>query len=436
MDSRLSVLRRTRARGNDTGRAFLVKVKEKKGKFWSFLRYAKDSFIIGAGDDDPGGIATYAQVGAVAGLSQLWLIALSTPMLIAVQEMSMRIGVVTKKGLSAVLKENFGFRLSAMAAVIVLICNVATIGADIAAISEATQIFTGVAWQWFVLPVCALILFLLIKGKYKQISKFLFILTPLLLCYVVAGLLANLNWFDVLKSTVIPKFEFNLPFWTVAVGLLGTTISPYLIYWQTTEEVEDRTQLSDIKKEAIGVRAGMVYSNFVSFFIIVCASLLYSKQGVYIDTAAEAARALRPLAGDYSSYLFAFGIIAAGILAIPILSASAAYALSEIFNWREGLDKKLKKAEAFYLVIIAAIMAGALMALFGIEPMKMLLYSQVLNGVLCPILILLLLIVCNRKKIMGPHKNGWFLNIFGSVTIIVMVASSLLMLISYLFNRS
>lgn len=411
----------------------MVKIRHRR-HFGNFLRFAKNSFIIGAGDDDPGGIATYAQVGAIAGFSQLWLMALSTPMLIAVQEMSTRIGVITRKGLSTVLKENFGIRWAAVAAAVVLICNVATIGADIAAISEALQIFSGIAWQWFVIPLTAFLLWLLIREKYKQISNFLFILTPLLLCYVAAGLLAGLDWQKILFATLIPKFEFNLPFWTVAVGLLGTTISPYLIYWQATEEVEEQVKVPELRKESWGVRAGMIYSNLISFFIIVSSSLLMGQKGVYVDTAAQASLALKPLAGPASSYLFAFGIIAAGILAIPILASSASYALSEVFGWKEGLNKKLKQAQLFYLVVIGSVIAGALMALFGFQPMKMLLYSQVLNGVLCPILVVFQLLVANSKKIMGPHKNGWFLNVFGIVTIVVMGASSLLMLISYLFK--
>jgi len=408
----------------------MVKINSRK----HYYRFLKNSFIVGAGDDDPSGVTTYIQVGALTGFSQLWLLFLSTPMLIAVQEMASRIGIISRKGLSKVLKENFGFRWAALAATVVLLCNVATIGADIAVVSEAFQIFTGIDWQWFVIPLAFLLFWLLIHEKYQTISGFLLFLTPFLLAYVLAGLLAGLDWQKILISLFIPHVDFSLPFWTVAVALLGTTISPYLIYWQVTEEVEERISPANLARESKGVYLGMIYSNLISFFIIVSASLL-GGSNKFVESASLAALALKPLAGAASSYLFAFGIIVAGILAVPILAASAAYALSGVFGWKEGLDKKVKKAQGFYLVLVGAVAAGALMALFGIAPMKMLLYSQVLNGILTPILVVFLLLVSNNGKIMGPYKNGWFLNIFGGLAVIVMVLSSVMMLISYLVKQ-
>lgn len=397
-----------------------------------FFTLAKDGVITGSADNDPAGIATYSQVGATVGFSQLWLMLLTLPMLTAVEEMSARVGVVTKRGLNAVIAQTYGLPMALMIGGIVLVANTATIGADLAGMAAAVELLTGIPYLTVVLPIAVVLGYILVRENYRAMSRLLFLLTPFFLLYVISGLLARPEWSEVVTKTFIPTVALDGRWLALAVALLGTTLSPYLIFWQTTEEVEEKKTVKQAKGEARGVFAGMLYSHFIFYFVIVAAgAVLFNKSGE-IQTAADAAAALRPLAGPLAGILFSVGILFSGLLAIPILAASTAYTVADALHWQEGLDKKLTQARGFYGVMLGGLAIGMGLSFFGLEPIEMLVWSQVLNGFLMPILLLVLLLITSRKDLMGEHKNGWFPLAFGSLSIIVFVVLDLLLLLEWL----
>lgn len=393
-----------------------------------YFRIAPSGVITGAADNDPSGIVTYTQVGALTRFSQLWLMLLTIPMLIEVEEMSARIGVVTKHGLNSNLKKHFGLPLALLSALIILICNVATIGADIAGMAAVSELLTGISWFYFILPIAFILGYLLVKENFKKISRFLFLLTPVFLLYVITAFIVSPPWREVLTSTFIPHLKFNFSYIMAAVALLGTTISPYLIFWQTTEEVEEKKTISNLKEESKGVAAGMIFCNLIFYFIILTAgAVLFGQVAGGIGTAAEAASVLKPLAGNLAFLLFSLGILASGIIAVPVLAASAAYVLTDTLGWKGSLDKGLSQAKAFYLVIILSLALGSGLILLGLSPIQMLFYSQILNGILVPILLVLVLKICNDQKIMGLHTNTKWDNFVGLGTVILMATFALAM---------
>jgi len=385
--------------------------------------------ITGAADNDPSGIVTYTQIGALTKFSQLWLMLFTIPMLIEIEEMSARVGVVTKRGLAQLMKEHYGFKLALGASLVLLVCNIATIGADIAGMAAVLGLLTHLPFMWFLLPVALLLSLLLAKENYKVVSRFLFILTPFLLLYVACAFIVQPSWSEVIRQTFLPQLRFTSSYLMAAVALLGTTISPYLIFWQTTEEIEEKKTTQDLKEEKAGVISGMIYANLVFYFVVLCAGAVLfghlSEGGV--QTAQEAALVLRPLAGDLAWLLFSLGILISGLIAVPVLAASSAYALAEVLGWQEGLDKNLWQARSFYLVMIFSLLLGSSLVFLGLSPIKMLYYSQVLQGVLTPLLIILLLKICNDRKIVGKWVNSFWDNLVGWATALLMIIFSFLM---------
>ncbi|MFY9484407.1 MAG: Nramp family divalent metal transporter [Patescibacteria group bacterium] len=398
-----------------------------------FFVKAKDGVITGSADNDPAGVVTYAQAGASFGFRQLWVELLSLPLLVVVEEMSARVGVVTKHGLNAVISRYFGFSAALLVATLVATANTATIGADLASMAEALGLITGVKLIYFVVPLGLVLAFILIVGSYAKISRFFALLTPLFLLYVASSFLAHPNWGAVLKG-FLPHVEYSAAFLGLVVALLGTTISPYLIFWQTTEEVEEKKTVGKLREEEHGVVAGMAYSQAISAFItIATGAVLFGRvAGGQIETAAQAARALEPLAGQWSALLFAAGIIVSGALAIPILAASTAYVVADAFHFAEGLNLKLVQARWFYAVMTWSMVFGIAIALLGISPLKMLIYSQILNGFLMPFLLVVLLKVTSRKDIMGQHTNSPIMTIGAVITIVVFVVSDILLVLQWL----
>lgn len=393
-------------------------------KVKNFLKKARPGIITGGADNDPAGISTYSIAGATTGFSQLWLMILATPMLIAVQAMCARLGDVKRKGLATILKEHFPKPLAILAVVVLVTCNTVTIGADLAGMAEATSLIFKTNYLIWVIPFTILIWYVVIFENYRVIKTFLFWLVAVFFSYILAGILAGPDWGQVLRAIVFPSITFTPIYFMAAVGLLGTTITPYLFFWQTKEEVEEKEPLQvDLKKanrEDMILAPGLIFSNLIAIFIMISTgAVLFGKSG--IRTASDAARALEPLAGQNAALLFAVGIVGAGLLAVPILATSSAYAVAELFGWRESLSAKLQKAKGFYFVISCSLLVGLALSFLKIDPIKALFYSQILAGILAPVLLILILILCNNKKIMGRYHNGWFDNIFGILTVLVML---------------
>lgn len=408
---------------------FPKKQTKKRRHIKDYFVLAKDGVITGAADNDPSGIVTYTQVGALTGLGQLWLLFLTIPMLIVVEEMSARVGVVTKKGLNHIIEDEYGRLIAWVAMILVIICNTATLGADMAGVAAVLELFSGIGFVWFLLPIAFLVLATLIWEDYAKVSRALFMLSPILLVYAVTIIVVKPDWLAIAKATIIPSIKMTPTFITTAVALFGTTISAYLLFWQTTEEVEDKKTVASLKDESLGVSFGMIYAHVIFYFIVLTGAVVLRGHvgGVDTWTAADAARALQPLAGDLSYVLFAIGVIGSGLLAIPVLSLTTAFVVSDTLGWNEGLNSKFASAKGFYVVIALSLGFGALMSLIGLKPMAMLYYSQVLQGVLTPVLLILLILISNNPKLMGEYTNRFWANAIGWLTVIVMLAFSTVM---------
>lgn len=392
-------------------------------KLKNFFRRAAPGLITGGADNDPAGISTYSIAGATTGFSQIWLMVLATPMLIAVQAMCARLGDVKRKGLATILKEHFPKPLAIGAVLILVISSTITIGADLAGMAAATSLVFKVNYLVWIAPFAFLIWYIVVFENYKVIRRYLLWLVAVFASYILAGILAKPDWGRIFQEAVLPTLTPSPIYFMAAVGLLGTTITPYLFFWQTKEEVEEkeppRVTLKEAKIEDIILAPGLIFSNLISIFIMISTSaVLFGKTD--IQTASDAALALEPLAGKLSSVLFAVGIVGSGLLAVPVLATATAYAVAELFSWRESLSAKLEKAKGFYFVISASIGLGLLIAFLQINPLKALFYSQILAGVLAPFLLIPILLLCNNKLVMGQYRNGWFDNLFGGLAVVVM----------------
>jgi Mn2+/Fe2+ NRAMP family transporter len=385
------------------------------------LRAIGPGVITGGADNDPAGIATYSVVGASVGFAQNWLLLVSTPMLIVIQQMSAKVANVTKSDLATVLRTTFGARVATPAVLLMVVANVITMGADLLAMGAAFELLTGVKFVYWVVPLAAVMAFVTIFTDYKVLSKYLLWLVAVFSTYILAAFLARPNWGDVLRSTVVPQLSFSPDYLLGAVGLLGTTLTPYLFFWQASGEVEERRGVQGISRRNVDVSAGMVWSNVTAFFVIVATgAVLYSHHST-IKTAADAARALEPFAGPYATVLFAVGIIGAGLLAIPVLAASAAFGVAGLAGWRRGLGRHARNAPQFYVVIGVAFLIAMELAISAVNPIKALFYSQVLDGIIAPVLVILLLLLTSSRKLMGDFVNGLPTKLIGWTAAAVMV---------------
>jgi len=399
-----------------------------KKNYWKKLG---PGLTTGAADDDPSGIATYSQVGSHYGFQLLWLSLFTAPLMFVVQEMCARLGMVTGRGLASNIRANYSRWVLYVCVFLLFVANVFNIGADLGAMAKGFQLlFPNTQFAILVVVFALVSLLLQIYIPYKKYAPYLKYLTFSLLSYIIVGFLVHLNWSEVLWATIIPSIDFSKDQIFLICAVLGTTISPYLFFWQSSQEVEEEIVLGrtsivkrrgvtkdELKEMRVDSSIGMVFSNLVMFFIIaVCATTLYSSGITNITTAEEAALALKPLAGDWAFALFAFGIFGTGFLAIPILAGSASYAISESFKWKEGLSRKFNQARSFYLVIILAVLVGLAFNFMGIHPIKILLYSAVLNGLVAPVILILIVSMSSNKRIMGENANGPILKIVGWVT--------------------
>jgi len=416
------------------------KTKEKKlnpaQKFKRFLSILGPGIVTGASDDDPSGIATYSQAGAGFGLSTLWTALISFPLMAAIQGMCARIGLVTKEGLTTTLKKYYPKYILYTMMLFSFPAIVLNIGADIQAMGAvANMLVPQVPVFAFCLLFSAILIFIIIKFPYQKFAAILKWLCLALLLYLTIPFLVKQDWGAVLKATVIPHIEFNKEFILIIVAILGTTISPYLFFWQTTMEAEDMTHknvminkriLKDMKED---VNTGMLFSNLVMFFIILATgAVLHSKGITKIDTVEQAAKALEPLAGKLAYLFFALGVIGTGFLAIPVLAGSLSYQLSETFGWKGGLDKKFYEAKGFYIVATISILLGLTLNFAGVSPVQSLLYTAILYGVTSPVLIAVVLHISNNKKIMKQYSNKPHSNILGFITLILMTAAAVALL--------
>jgi NRAMP (natural resistance-associated macrophage protein)-like metal ion transporter len=390
--------------------------------------------ITGAAGDDPAGIGTYAQAGARSGTGLLWLLLLATPMLQVVQVTCAKLGMAQKKGLSAILMEQYGIRIAAAAALLTAVANLATLGADIAGVAAGFELVFHVRWQWFVVPVTLAIWYCQVFLDYRRIRAVLLAMALALIAYIVAGFMARPNWGAVLRATFVPTIDWNPAFFGTAVGLLGTTISPYMFYSQCSGVVEERTQPRKIHDVVLDTTAGTIFTNLVAYFIVVSTATTLFKSGRTIESAHDAARALEPFAGSASTIVFAVGIIGAGLLAVPVLAAATASMIGETLGWRVGLNKSANRAPGFYLALSVALGIGVLITLAGIDPIKALFYSQIVNGIVAPILLVMIFRMARRNDVLGEFVNSAVQQFWGWLTIAVMAISALLMAQSWLGN--
>ncbi len=405
----------------------------KAEEYWNTLG---PGLTTGASDDDPSGIATYSQTGAQFGFKFLWLAPFTFPLMAVIQEMCARIGLVTGEGLAANIRRHFPKAALYTCAFVLLIANAFNIGADLGAMSEAARLVVPEIPSWALLVIFTVVMLLLqIYTTYARYAKFLKYLALVLLAYVVSAFMVHIDWGMALRATVIPTLTSSKEEVILVCAILGTTISPYLFFWQTSQEVEERIlqglrtlrlrkshmQDSDIKKMRIDVWSGMFFSNIVMFFIILtCAGALNVNGITNIGTAAHAALALKPIAGPFASLLFAIGILGVGFLAIPVLAGSASYALSESFNWKFGLYRKIKEARAFYGIIIIAMIIGFILNFVGLDPIRALLYAAVLNGIVAPIILFFIVKLSSDHGVMGHRKNHPFMTVLGWLIVAMM----------------
>ena len=395
--------------------------------------------MTGASDDDPSGIATYSQAGAQFGLSTLWMALISTPLMIAIQEMCARIGLVANNGLAGVIKKDYPKSVLYLIVLVTFPAVILNIGADISAVGAVLNLLLPqIPATVFSVIFTILLTLALIKFSYKRIAKILKWLCLIMLSYFIVPFLVNPNWQTIIINTLLPVIRFDKNFILIIVALFGTTISPYLFFWQASAEAEERRHSSKqlivnkkiIRNMDLDIDAGMIFSNMIMFFVILTTgTVLFTANITQIDTVQQAAIALRPLAGNASYLLFALGIIGSGLIAIPVLAGSLSYIYAEIKGSEEGLDKKFHEAKGFYTVLIISLLTGLAINFAGISPIKMLIYSAVLYGLTAPILILLILHISNNKSILGKYVNGRLSNILGILTFIVMTAAA----IAYLY---
>lgn len=428
-------------------------------KIKKFFKALGPGLITGASDDDPSGIATYSQAGARFGLTTLWAALITFPLMAAVQEMCARIGIMTSVGLTTTLKNHYSKPVLYLMLLFSVPAIILNIGADIAGMGAvANLMFPAISPFIFSIGFTAVLLFMIVYLPYHKIVAVLKYLCLSLFLYIAVPFLTHPDWGNVLKNTLVPTIKFNKDFIEILVAILGTTISPYLFFWQVTMEAEDvkssmqlvlarKRVLKDeesretgktkernfvillIKKMRLDVNLGMLLSNMVMYFIILATGTALFANGItQIDTVEQAAKALEPVAGKASYLIFTIGVIGTGFLAIPVLSGSLSYIVSETFGWKGNLNEKFYRAKPFYIVIIISLLLGLSINYFGISPIKALLYTAILYGLTSPIIIAIVLHISNNKKIMKENTNGMLSNILGVLTFLLMTVAAIILI--------
>lgn len=390
--------------------------------------------VTGASDDDPSGIATYSQAGAAFGLSTLWTSIVAFPLMASIQQMCARIGLVTSQGLTGIIKEHYPRPILYLMLLFSFPAIVLNIGADIAGMGAVGNLlFPAIHANYFSIFFTILLIGLIIYLPYQKIASVLKYLCIVMLVYFIVPFLYKQDFIEIFKATFIPTIKFDKNFIAIIVGILGTTISPYLFFWQASIEVEEmktkkkhlvvnKKIISDMNKD---VYFGMTISGLVMYFIILTTGTVLFKGGIHqIDTVEQAAMALKPLAGNLAYLLFTIGVIGTGLIAIPVLSGSISYIITETFGWEQGLDKKWHEAKAFYIIIAISLILGLSLNYVGITPIQSLIYTAILYGLTAPVLIAIILHISNNKKIMGNKVNGRLSNVLGFAALIIMTVAA------------
>jgi NRAMP (natural resistance-associated macrophage protein)-like metal ion transporter len=404
----------------------------------NFFKILGPGLITGASDDDPSGIATYSQAGARFGFATLWTALLTFPLMATIQGMCARIGLVTQSGLTQILKKHYPKSILYLMIIFSFPAVTLNIGADIQGMGAvANLLIPAVPDYLFSIAFTAVLIFVIIKYPYQKLAMILKWLCLAVLLYLIVPFLLKPDWGLVLKNTFIPSIHLNKDFFEILVAILGTTISPYLFFWQATIEAEDfahdstkimvdKQILSDMKTD---VNIGMLFSNLVMFFIILTAGAVLFTAGIHkIDTVDQAAKALEPLAGKFAYLLFAIGIIGTGFLAIPVLGGSLSYIMAETFNWKKGLDEKFSQARPFYITMVISLVVGLCLNFIGVTPIQALIYTAMLYGLTAPVMIAVVIHICNNKKVMGEYTNNRLQNILAIVTFLLMAVSAIALL--------
>lgn len=412
-----------------------------KRRFRRFFGRLGPGLITGAADDDPSGISTYSVTGAAFGYTLLWTALFSFPLMTAVQLMCARLGMVTGQGLAGVIRARYSKWILWGACALLVTANTVNIGADLGGMGKVTEMVTGVSSLFWVPVYAGLIASFLIWSSYYTIAKIFKWLTLVLFAYVLTAFVSKPDWAAILRSTLLPRVEMSSTFWATLVGIFGTTISPYLFFWQASQEVEEerkqgRTSMeerqgatdAELRKSRNDVVTGMLFSNLIMYFIILTtAATLHAHGQTTITTAEEAASALRPLAGDGAYWLFSLGLIGAGMLGVPVLAGSSAYAISEAAQWRGSLAEQPGPAREFYAVIAAGLLLGLGLDYAGFNAVSMLFWSAVLNGVLAPPLVVIVVLLTGSESVMGDRRNTLWMTVLGWITVAVMTGAGVAM---------
>ena len=422
--------------------------------FISFLKSLGPGLITGASDDDPSSIATFAQAGVKLGVGLLWTVVYLYPSITVVQEICARVGILTGRGLAAIIEKKYSRRIVLPLISLLLIANTINIGANIGAMAASTKLMLPqIPLNIFSISFTIFILFAIILIPYKKYVKILKYLTISLLMYIVTAIIVGGNWYQIFIATIVPHIEFTTDFATMFVAILGTTISPYLFFWQASEEVEEEVEHHKIKEIGKGkpkvskkeiksmikdTAIGVGFAHLITWAIIITtAGSLHNNGVTEIQSAEQAAKSLEPLvksfpnAGEIAKSIFAIGIVGTGLLSIPVLAGSTAYALSDTFKWKQGLSKKFGQAKAFYLIIILSGIIGLIMNFVGINPIKALVYASVINGVVSVPILFVIMKIANDKEILKGNTNGRLTNIIGWLTFIIMAIATIVMFITF-----
>lgn len=393
----------------------------------SVLQLLGPGLLSGMAGNDASAVASYSLDGAQNGYGHLWLMLLSTPLLQSVQFACAKIGRIQQKGLAEVLREHYGRKVAIPAAVLLIVANIVLIAADLVAVSTGIELITGLRWIWSVAPVAFVLWYVTLYRIFRGIEKIFLTMSMVFLVYIITAFFSKPDWGTVLINTFVPHIDFGFASISTAVALLGATISPYTIFWQVQGENEERragTINRKFRLAAMDIGAGVISGNTIAYCIIVSTAATLFTKHQQIHTALDAARALEPLVGPFAKYLFALGLIGAGIIAIPVLLASASYGVAGTVGWPAGLSKKPWQNEGFYLILTVGLAVSLLLALIGLDPVHLMFWANVLQGVLSPILVVMLWVIGNDRRIMGKNRLGIMTNAGLVVTTIVMSGAS------------
>jgi NRAMP (natural resistance-associated macrophage protein)-like metal ion transporter len=412
-------------------------VSRRRGRF-GILREVGPGLVTGAADDDPSGIGTYSQLGTQFRFGMLWTVPISLPLAAAVEELAARLGLAGGEGLAALIKRFFPAPVMYATALLVAAANTFNIGADLGAMVASLQLIIGIPFLPLLITITAVLIVLEVLVEYHQYARLLRLLTLSLFAYVAMLAVVHIDWSSVGRHLVIPQIQPSRDYLAGLVAIFGTTISPYLMLWQCSEEVEERTDRkirritpARIRGMRVDVIAGMSVAVLIMFSILVVTASTLGAHGITrIETAAQAAAALRPLAGHFAGLLFALGVVGTGALAVPVLAGSTGYALADVFAWNQGLAKHFHEARGFYIVIIVSMLVGLLINVVGLPPIQTLVYSAFLNGLVAPPLILLMLLLGNNSRVVRTYRSGWLSNLLVGFAGLLMTAIPLALLIS------